>query len=158
MILSNLYLQFDAMYVLVIDTESVNLQWNQSMVILDEIKMVYYRFNQSNTINTSLLDQVIPLLLLLRLVIGILMQSILLYTWPGYDCASIGYHAIGIGYNSQTDIGYCCIEIGCCYVELKTRYYAIHVGCYYVEIQHTFIGAGDITFTEIEMVILLEGT
>ncbi len=47
---------------------------NQSMAIFDEIKMVYYRFNQSNTINTPLLDQVTPLLLLLRLVIGMLMQ------------------------------------------------------------------------------------
>ncbi len=46
------------------------------MAIFDEIKMVYYRFNQSNTINTPLLDQVTPLLLLLRLVIGMLMQYI----------------------------------------------------------------------------------
>eukprot|EP01084_Bolivina_argentea_P293145 504140_1 len=103
MILSNLYLQFDAMYVLVIDTESVNLQWNQSMVILDEIKMVYYRFNQSNTINIPLLNQVIELLLLLRLVIGMYRQNIsggkkfdmglkygtLWYAITGYDCTTL---------------------------------------------------------------------
>ncbi len=47
------------------------------MVILDEIKMVYYQFNQSNTINIPLLNEIIELLLLLRLVIGMYRQSML---------------------------------------------------------------------------------
>eukprot|EP01084_Bolivina_argentea_P206354 352340_1 len=109
MMLTSRYSRFDALYVLVIDSESVNLQYNLSMAIFDEIKMVYYRFNQSNTINTSLLDQVIPLLLLLGLVIGMLLQCPI-----KLDRYKRSHGHTGIGYVTiQTGMEYSCIGIGC---------------------------------------------